>query len=336
MPRKPFVCVRFVVHGRVMKILLRLCVLGLLALLGFAVYSFWVYRSPSVAADSSVFIDRGTGGRAMLQQLHQEKLLPAPWKIALPIALSGEYREFKAGEYKFVAGLSPQQVIASIVAGDVIVHGITIPEGWNVAQVRAALLKEPLLEGDLPAAIAEGSLATDTVHFERGEQRANIIKRLQDQQDAILQEAWSKRADGLPIATPQEALVLASIVEEETGVDEERRRVAAVYINRLRIGMPLQADPTVAYGVAPEGMTRPLSRRDLKRDTPYNTYIHPGLPPGPICNPGKASIEAALHPLATDELYFVATGNGGHWFAKSDAEHQRNVAKYRAVRRSQR
>lgn len=319
-----------------MKILLRLSVLLLLLAGGFAIYSFSVYRTPSVEADATVFIERGTGGRAMLEQLHREQLLPAPWKIALPIALSGDYTKFKAGEYQFITGLSPMQVIAAIVKGEVIVHSVTIPEGWNVAQVRAVLLKEPLLSGDLPAVIPEGSLATDTVHFERNESRANIIKRLQEQQNDILEEAWGDRADNLPIATPEEALVLASIIEEETGVEEERHRVAAVYTNRLRLGMPLQADPTVAYGVAPEGMTRPLSRGDLKRPTPYNTYIHAGLPPGPICNPGKASIDAALHPLATDELYFVATGTGGHWFAKSDAEHQRNVARYRAALRAKR
>ncbi len=317
-----------------MKILLRLLVLGVLVALSFAIYSFSVYRTPSVAADTMVFIERGTGGHAMLRQLQAHNILPAPWKIALPVLVSGQYKQFKAGEYQFVAGLSPQQVVAAIVKGDVIVHSVTIPEGWSVAQARAILTKEALLSGDLPAFIEEGSLATDTIHFERGEQRLNIIRRLQAQQRDILAQAWNGRDEGLPIATPEEALILASIVEEETGVDSERRRVAAVYTNRLRLGMPLQADPTVAYGVAPQGMTRPLSRGDLKRDTPYNTYIHAGLPPGPVCNPGKASIEAALHPLETDELYFVATGNGGHWFARTDAEHQRNVARYRAVMRS--
>lgn len=319
-----------------MKIMLRLFVLALLLGIGFVVYSFYVFRTPSVAAERTVFIERGTGGRAMLQQLHEAGILPAPWKIALPVGISGSYRQFKAGEYQFGEGLNPQQVIASIVKGEVIVHSVTIPEGWNVAQVRAILQKEPLLTGELPAVIAEGSLATDTMHFERGESRANIIKRLQEQQADILSDAWSRRDEGLPIASPEQAMILASIVEEETGVDAERRRVAAVYTNRLRIGMPLQADPTVAYGIAPEGLTRPLSRRDLKRNTAYNTYIHPGLPPGPICNPGKASIEAALHPLATDELFFVATGNGGHWFAKTEKEHLVNVAKYRAIQRSRR
>jgi UPF0755 protein len=226
--------------------------------------------------------------------------------------------------------------VAAIVDGKVIIHAVTIVEGWNVAQVKAALMNEPLLTGDVPPDIPEGSIATDTVHFERGEARAALVERLQKQQATILQEAWAKRDEGLPFATPEEALTLASIVEEETGVDEERRRVAAVYINRLRIGMPLQADPTVAYGIAPEGMSRMLSRGDLKRDTAYNTYTRSGLPPGPISNPGRASIEAALHPLDTDELFFVATGNGGHWFARNEKEHLANVARYRAVQRGRR
>lgn len=319
-----------------MKILLRLFGLGLVLVAGFAVYSFSVYQQSFTPAPATVFIERGTGGKAMLRQLHREGVLPAPWKIALPIMLSGEYTRFKAGEYAFVAGLSPRQVVAAIIEGKVIIHAVTIVEGWNVAQVKAALLKEPLLTGDVPAAIGEGSIAADTVHYERGERRAALVQRLQQQQQDILQAAWASRAEGLPLATPEEALILASIVEEETGLDAERRRVAAVYTNRLRKGMPLQADPTVAYGVAPEGMRRMLTRRDLKRDTPYNTYLRAGLPPGPICNPGKASIEAALHPLATDELFFVATGNGGHWFSRTEKEHLANVAKYRAVQRQRR
>lgn len=317
-----------------MKWLIRTLVLGLLVATGFALFSFYTYRQPSVAADTTVMIVRGTGARAMLGQLHAQGVLPAPWKIALPVGVSGEYRRFKAGEYQFAAGLSASQVIASIARGEVVVHAITIPEGWSVAQVRAALLAEPLLTGELPARIDEGSIAPDTVHFQRGDARAALLARIQEAQQDILEEAWAKREEGLPFASPEEALTLASIVEEETGVSDERARVAAVYINRLRLGMPLQADPTVAYGIAPEGMTRPISRVDLKRPTPYNTYVIPGLPPGPIGNPGRASIEAVMHPAQTDELFFVATGTGGHWFAATVEEHNRNVAKYRAAMRA--
>lgn len=300
-----------------------------------ALYSLTAYRAPSVAADTQVTIARGTGVRAMLEQLHGEGVVPAPWKIMLPLLLSGEYRTLKAGEYAFDAGLSPRQVMGMIARGEVVVHAITIPEGWSVAQVREALMAEPLLTGTLPATIEEGSLLPETVHFQRGDRRASIIERLQAQQRDVLQQAWQQRAQDLPFSTPHEALILASIVEEETGEADERRRVAAVYVNRLRRGMLLQADPTVAYGIAPQGMTRSLTRNDLKRDTPYNTYTRAGLPPGPICNPGQAAIEAAMHPLVTDELYFVATGTGGHLFARSLREHEANVAKYRAWKRTQ-
>jgi UPF0755 protein len=310
-------------------------VLATLMAAAIGLYSFHRYRSPSVLADTTVTIARGTGVRAMLAQLHAAGVLPAPWTVMLPVALGGEYRSFKAGEYAFMAGASPQEVVAQIARGAVVVHAVTIPEGWNVAQVRAALLAEPLLSGTLPASIAEGSVAPDTVHFQRGDDRAALLARMQQAQQQALQNEWQARAEGLPLATPEEALVLASIVEAETGVADERPRVAAVYINRLRLSMALQADPTVAYGVAPAGMKRPLSRADLKRPTPYNTYVHAGLPPGPICNPGRASIAAVMHPLATDELYFVATGTGGHWFAATVAEHNANVARYRAVVRGQ-
>lgn len=303
------------------------------ALAGLA--SFGLYSMPSVKQDSNVVIAPGTGARAMLAQLHAEGIIPAPWTIVLPIGLSGEYRSFKAGEYRFVEGLNPAQVLNSIARGEVIIHAVTIPEGFTVAQVRTTLLAESKLTGDLPATIAEGSIAPDTVHFHRGDSRASVIARLQQQQQQILAKAWEGRADDLPITTPEQALALAAIVEEETGVNEERGRVAAVYLNRLRQGMPLQADPTVAYGIAPGGMNRMLTRNDLKRDTPYNTYTRAGLPPGPICNPGKASIEAVLNPPTTNELFFVATGTGGHYFARTLAEHNQNIVKYRAARRAQ-
>jgi len=317
-----------------MRYVFLMVVMDLLLAVGFAMFSFHSYRTPSVPEATTVVIERGMGAKATLRQLHAQGLLPAPWKIALPILLSGEQRNFKAGEYALVAGMAPQQVIGAIVRGDVVVHAVTLPEGWSVAQLRTILRNEPLLTGDVPAVIEEGSVAPDTIHFQRGDSRASVVERLQLQQKQRLKEAWDRRVQGLPLKTARDALILASIIEAETGVEEERRRVAAVYINRLARGMALQADPTVAYGIAPGGMTRPLTRNDLKRPTPYNTYIHVGLPPGPINNPGNASIEAAVHPLQTNELYFVATGNGGHWFAATLAEHERNVAKYRAVQRA--
>lgn len=315
-----------------MKWLMRIVILCMV-LAGLAsMASFALYRMPSVAQDTAVVIEPGTGTRRMLVQLHEAGIIPAPWTILLPIVASGDHRAYKAGEYAFEEGASPAQLLGSIARGEVIIHAVTIPEGFTVAQARRTLMGEAKLVGELPARIPEGSIAPETVHFHRGDARASVIARLQEQQARTLATAWEKRVDGLPFTTPEQALTLASIVEGETGVEEERRRVAAVYINRLRMGMKLQADPTVAYGINPAGMDRMLTRNDLKRDHAYNTYTREGLPPGPICNPGKASIEAVMNPLDTQELFFVATGTGGHYFARTLAEHERNIVRYKAAR----
>lgn len=317
-----------------MKFMVRLFLMLLLLAVGVVFYSFHVARTPFVAQETTVVIERGTGARAMLEQLHQQGVLPAPWKIMLPVVMRGDYRSFKAGEYRFAQGLAPQQVVASLARGEVVVHAFTVPEGWNVAQLRAGLLREPLLTGDLPAIIPEGSVSPTTIHFHRGDSRASVVERLQAQQRTILEAAWQRRVEDLPVATPEQALILASIVEKETGIADERGIVAAVFVNRLRMGMMLQSDPTVAYGIAPHGLGRALTSGDLKRDTPYNTYTRVGLPPTPICNPGAESIAAVVNPPVSDALYFVATGNGGHHFARTLAEHNLNVSRYRAALRA--
>ena len=276
-----------------------------------------------------------TGAVRTLSQLHAAGLVPPMIVTALPVVMSHQYSALKAGEYHFEPGLTPAQIIAQIARGDVVIHKITIPEGWNMYQLRAALMAEPLLTGELPPHVAEGSALPDTMHFTRGEARSIVLERMHKAQTEMLAKLWSTREANLPIATPAEAVTLASIVEKETGLASERPLVAGVFINRLRQGIMLQSDPTVVYGIeakqngAPMG--RPLSRADLMTDTPYNSYTRPGLPPTPICNPGKAAIEAVLHPAVTDALYFVATGTGGHFFAPTLAEHERNVAAYHAA-----
>jgi UPF0755 protein len=243
----------------------------------------------------------------------------------------------KAGECAFSANISTAEILRMMRRGEVVVHRVTIPEGWNVFQVRDALMKEPLLAGELPP-IAEGSIFPDTMRFSRGEARSALLARMQRARDTVLAELWKDRAENLPLKTPDEALILASIIEKETGQHDERAKVAGVFINRLRLGMALQTDPTVAYGLevmrggAPLG--RPLMTDDLRRDTVYNTYMRAGLPPTPICNPGRASLLAALHPDATDALYFVATGSGGHVFSATLKEHEQHVAAYRALMRA--
>lgn len=309
-------------------------------LLGLAAggFSFMRYHQTSTTAETkTVLIPPGTGVRALVAQLHAEGLTPAFPTIALPLLLSADYKSLKAGEYEFSTAMAPADIIRKIARGEVVIHKITIPEGWNSYQLRAALEKEPLLEGNLPATIPEGSVLPDTVHFSRGESRANVLARMQKAQAEVLQQLWATRQPNLPIATPQQALILASVVEKETGVNDERSLVAGVFVNRLRMGMKLQSDPTVVYGIeAAQGgtpMGRSLTHNDLQRDTPHNTYTREGLPPTPICNPGRAALEAVLNPTATEALYFVATGNGGHRFATTLKEHEANINAYRAALR---
>lgn len=315
---------------------LTVLILTLLAMVavGFVSASTYFYRNPMPTAGVTVVvIPPHTGVLAVLTQLHEAGVVPAEPFLWLPVYMSGMNRKLKAGEYEFAPGMAPAQVIAKIARGDIVIHKLTVPEGWTAYQVRAALEGEPLLSGALPEVIAEGSVFPDTVHFTRGEPRAALLARMQRKQEEVLAELWAGRAEGLPYTTPQEALIMASVVEKETGVADERTMVAGVFINRLRIGMKLQSDPTVAYGIALADGGRPMSRAlttaDLRADTAYNTYTRTGLPPTPICNPGKDAIAAALHPGATDALYFVATGHGGHYFAPTLKEHTENVTRYR-------
>jgi len=214
-----------------------------------------------------------------------------------------------------------------IAHGRVIIHKITVAEGLTVQQIVQLLNNEKSLDGDVTGAIAEGSLLPETYHFTYGDKRRDLIKRMQTDMSAQLAALWKSRKEGLPFTTPEQALVLASIVEKETGVDGERGRVASVFINRLRKGMKLQSDPTVAYGLHKSG--EGLTLDDLRTPTPYNTYVIDGLPPTPIANPGHAAILAVLNPPDTNDLYFVATGNGGHNFAATLDAHNANVRAYR-------
>ncbi len=237
-----------------------------------------------------------------------------------------------AAEFEFPAHASLEAVLAVLRTGRPVEHRLTIPEGLTAAQIAELLEHANALTGE-PVVPPEGAMLPETYAYEYGTARTAIVARAEAAMQRVLAEAWGARAPGLPLARPQDALILASIVERETGKPEERPMVAAVFLNRLRLGMPLQSDPTVAYG-ASGGMgrlDRPLSRADLERDDPYNTYRLRGLPAGPICTPGLASIRAVLQPAQTDALYFVADGTGGHAFARTLAEHEQNVARYRSL-----
>lgn len=253
-------------------------------------------------------------------------------------------RELDAATNRYVevVKFDPAEVAApaaylDVAEADDIRWRVTLAEGVTSWQVVDALKRADFLSGEIGAVPPEGSLAPDSYEVERGADRAALLAEMAARQVATMAELWATRAEGLPYDTPEEAMIMASIVEKETGIAEERKRVASVFINRLEQGMRLQTDPTVIYGVTKgEGVLgRGLRQSELRRETPYNTYIIDGLPPTPIANPGRLSIEAALNPDKTDDLYFVADGSGGHAFAKTLAEHNENVAKWRKIEAQQ-
>ena len=244
----------------------------------------------------------------------------------------------KAGEYEFAAGSSLIDVLRKIKTGRTLFYKVSMPEGFTSWQVMERLKANEVLVGEITNPPAEGELLPDTYLFNRGGTRQSIIDQMNTAQKKFIEKLWPTRAEGLPLKTPEEALILASIVEKETGQADERAHVAAVFVNRLRRGMRLQSDPTIIYGITRgQGkLDRPIRRSDIRQKTDYNTYQIDGLPPTPIANPGRASIEAVLNPVETEHLYFVADGTGGHVFARTLAEHNANVRKWRSWLRDQR
>jgi UPF0755 protein len=245
--------------------------------------------------------------------------------------------ELKAGEYLFSKGASVKDVVETIVEGKVVQHQITVPEGLTSEQIVARLLENDVLSGNIKDVPREGSLLPDSYHFNRGFTREQLIQRMRQGQDRLVREVWERRSPDLPIKTPDQLVILASIIEKETSKPEERTRVAAVFANRLKQKMKLQSDPTIIYGlVFGKGtLGHPLTKSEIAQPTPYNTYVIDGLPPGPIANPGRASIEAAANPARTKELYFAADGTGGHAFAETYDQHLKNVARLRGIEQEQ-
>lgn len=296
------------------------------------VYSYDYYVGPGpVAQEKTVVFKKGMGFLEIVDRMEEEGVIDRPRLFKVIAVLFGDARKFKAGEYKFSPAISPKLIMDMIAEGRVVVHRITVPEGFNVRQVTDMLMKESTLEGDVPGNISEGSLLPDTYHFVYGDQRSDLIDRMKKGMAVTITELWDTRQTDLPFETQIQALTLASLVEKETGVPDERGRVASVFVNRLRKGMKLQCDPTVIYGIELEKgpLGRPLTGADLKHPSPYNTYMNEGLPPGPIANPGREAIKAVLNPPETNFLYFVATGTGGHNFSASYGEHNKNVGTYR-------
>ena len=281
-----------------------------------------------------LIIERGTGVNRAAQILSQNNVIEQPLWFQLFARMFHNQDSLKAGEYAFEGKLSYQKVFEKLVKGDVIVRSVTIPEGKALVEIKQILMDNPYLSGNITLTLKEGEILPETYHFIRGEERNAILKKARQAMKKMLADVFAGRDDNLPLKNEQELLILASIIEKETGVASERSKVASVFVNRLRYGMKLQTDPTVIYAVTNGQMNlgHSIYKSDLVYDSPYNTYVYDGLPPGPICSPGEASLLAAAHPQKTDYLYFVADGtSGGHRFAKTLAEHNANVAHYRAM-----
>lgn len=278
-----------------------------------------------------VIVMRGRLG-ATADTLAREGVIADPLLFRLLAFATHKDGDLRAGEFSFPAQARLADVLRVLRTARPVQHRLTIPEGLTAQQIVILLVHATTLSGDTPA-IEEGSLLPQTYTFERGTPRAAIVARARELMDKLLTEAWAARAPRLPLANVREALILASIVERETAKPEERQRVAAVFLNRLKQGMRLQSDPTVIYAASNGAgvLDHPITRTELDRDSPFNTYKIKGLPPTPIAAPGAAAIQAVLHPATTDELYFVADGTGGHIFARTVEEHNRNAALWRAL-----
>ncbi|MCP5081190.1 MAG: endolytic transglycosylase MltG [Alphaproteobacteria bacterium] len=289
-------------------------------------------------APKDISIKRGSGTSAIAKTLYSQGVIANELIFQAGVITRRAQSSLKAGEYRFEPGESMAQVLDKLVRGEVVTYKITVPEGLTSQQIVARLMAKEDLTGEILDIPPEGSLLPQTYNFSRGEDRGKVLERIRAAQKEIVEKHWAKRAADLPVKTPGEALILASIVEKETGVAAERRRVAAVFVNRLKKGIRLQSDPTIIYGlVGGQGkLGRPILRSEIDQKTPYNTYQINGLPPTPIANPGEAAIAAVLNPLKTDELYFVADGTGGHTFSKTLDEHNKKVRVWRKIARERR
>jgi UPF0755 protein len=311
-------------------------VIALAAMFGLVTLDQHAREPGSLPDDKVVLIPRSTGTGEIADLLAREGVINQPRLFELYAYLNRQRGQLKAGEFLFKARVSMDDAMDTLIQGKAILHSFTAPEGLTSEQIVARMRDNEILTGDLNEIPREGTLLPDTYRFERGTTRQQLVNLMQEKQRQMLNQVWARRTPDLPIRTPQELLILASIVEKETGRGDERARVAGVFINRLARRMKLQSDPTIVYGlVAGKGtLGRGILRSEIEKPTPYNTYVIEGLPPGPIANPGRAALEAVAGPARTKDLYFVADGAGGHAFAETLDQHQRNVLRWRQVERS--
>jgi UPF0755 protein len=324
--------------GATKSFLVFLAGLAILAAIALGVGGYFGYRAAvgpgPLAENKIVLLPPGSAVSRIARQLEDEGVITHAEVLIAAVRIRGAQGAIKAGEYEIPAGASVMDIIDLLIEGKSILHYFTAPEGRTTAQIIRLLSADETLAGEVTLEPGEGKLLPETFAFTRGETRDGLLLRMMKDQDALIAAIWDDRALELPFSTPQEAIILASIVEKETGVPEERERIAAVFVNRLKRGMRLESDPTIIYGLTGgEPLGRGLRLSELRKETPYNTYVVKGLPPTPIANPGKASIEAVLNPADTEDIFFVADGTGGHAFASNLRDHDANVAKWRRVER---
>ena len=283
---------------------------------------------------TTVIVPPGSGVSGIARQLVAAGVARRPWMIVLEARRSGRDRSLKPGEYRFEPGISIAAALGQLVQHNVVARFVTIPEGLVTADIVHLLEGAEGLVGGTQVQVSDGDLLPETYRYEWGDRREDVIARMRTARGLAVRDLWLNRGPDLPLNSPEEAAVLASIVEKETALPSERAHVAAVFINRLRRGMKLQSDPTVLYGLSQGGVHEgALTYADLERPTAFNTYVIPGLPPTPICHPGRAALVAAMNPALSRDLYFVADGTGGHTFAATLEDHNRNVARWRQIQR---
>jgi UPF0755 protein len=309
-------------------------IVAMIGTIGVYVYGKQALEAPGpLTEDKIVNIPARAGKGDIAEKLLSEGVIDVNrWVFIGGVFALKASSELKPGEYSFQKGASLRDVIGTIVEGKVVQHSVTIPEGLTSEQIVGRLTDNELFAGSIREMPREGTLLPETYKFPRGTTRDQVIQRMQQAQKRVLAEIWERRNTDVPVKTPEQLVTLASIVEKETGKADERSRVAAVFVNRLKQKMKLQSDPTIIYGIVGGKGTlgRPIKRSEITQPSPYNTYVVDGLPPGPIANPGRASLEATANPARTRDLFFVADGTGGHSFTETYDQHQKNVARLRA------